>query len=304
MPAVVTESLTRRFGDTDALAGVDLEVAEGEVLGLLGPNGAGKTTLVRILATLLPPTDGRATVLGHDVARDPAAVRREIGLTGQYAAIDGLLTGRENLRMFGELFHLSARDARRRADELLERFDLVDAADRRAGGYSRRDAPPARPRLVACSSVRGCCSSTSRPPASTRAAATPSGRSPASSSPRARRCCSPPSTSRRPTSSPTASRSSTTAASSPRGPATSSRTTSAARSSRSGWSDAGATRRGARGRRRRRVLGRRPLGAGPRRRGDPLAVLADVAHALVSAGRRGPRGRRSRGPRSTTCSSS
>ncbi|MEX1177832.1 MAG: ATP-binding cassette domain-containing protein [Nitriliruptor sp.] len=136
MPAVVTESLTRRFGDTVALAGVDLEIAEGEVLGLLGPNGAGKTTLVRILATLLPPSGGHATVLGHDVASDPASVRREIGLTGQYAAIDGLLTGRENLRMFGELFHLSTRDARRRADELLERFDLVEAADRRAGGYS------------------------------------------------------------------------------------------------------------------------------------------------------------------------
>jgi ABC-2 type transport system ATP-binding protein len=136
VPAVTTERLTRRFGATRALAGVDLEVAEGEVLGLLGPNGAGKTTLVRILATLLPPSEGRATVLGHDVASDPAAVRAAIGLTGQYAAIDGLLTGRENLRMFGELSHLTVRDARRRADELLERFDLVDAADRRASGYS------------------------------------------------------------------------------------------------------------------------------------------------------------------------
>ncbi|WP_052667480.1 ATP-binding cassette domain-containing protein [Nitriliruptor alkaliphilus] len=136
MAAVVTEGLRRRFGTTDALAGVDLEVAEGEVMGLLGPNGAGKTTLVRILATLLPPTSGRAWVLGHEVTADPAAVRERIGLTGQYAAIDGLLTGRENLAMFGELFHLSARDARRRADELLERFDLGDAADRRASGYS------------------------------------------------------------------------------------------------------------------------------------------------------------------------
>ncbi len=136
MPAVTTTDLRRSFGPTEALAGVDLEVAEGEVLGLLGPNGAGKTTLVRILATLLPPTSGRAAVLGHDVAREPAAVRAGIGLTGQYAAIDGLLTGRENLRMFGELFHLSTRDARRRADELLTRFDLDAAADRRAGGYS------------------------------------------------------------------------------------------------------------------------------------------------------------------------
>jgi daunorubicin resistance ABC transporter ATP-binding subunit len=136
VPAVEVEALRRAFGATDALAGVDLTVAEGEVMGLLGPNGAGKTTLVRILATLLPPTAGRARVLGIDVAQDPAAVRERIGLTGQYAAIDGLLTGRENLRMFGELFHLSTRDARRRADELLERFDLADAADRRAGGYS------------------------------------------------------------------------------------------------------------------------------------------------------------------------
>jgi daunorubicin resistance ABC transporter ATP-binding subunit len=134
--AVVVEALRRRFGATDALAGVDLEVAEGEVMGLLGPNGAGKTTLVRILATLLPPTSGRASVLGHDVVEAPGAVRDRIGLTGQYAAVDGLLTGRENLQMFGELFHLSTRDARRRADELLERFDLTDAADRRAGGYS------------------------------------------------------------------------------------------------------------------------------------------------------------------------
>jgi daunorubicin resistance ABC transporter ATP-binding subunit len=136
VPAVVVEELRRRFGSTEALAGVDLEVAEGEVMGLLGPNGAGKTTLVRILATLLPPTSGRASVLGHDVVEDPAGVRDRIGLTGQYAAIDGLLTGRENLQMFGELFHLSTRDARRRAGELLERFDLADAADRRAGGYS------------------------------------------------------------------------------------------------------------------------------------------------------------------------
>ena len=134
--AVHVHNLRRSFGDTEALVGVDLDVAEGEVLGLLGPNGAGKTTLVRILSTLLPPSSGRVEVLGHDVVADPAAVRREIGLTGQYAAVDGLLSGRENLRMFGELGHLSRADSRSRADELLERFDLVDAADRPAKGYS------------------------------------------------------------------------------------------------------------------------------------------------------------------------
>jgi len=133
---VEVEQVTRSFGDFEALTGVDLTLRRGNVLGLLGPNGAGKTTLVSILATLLPPTTGSARVLGLDVVADAAAVRRRIGLTGQYAAVDGLLTGRENLQMFGELFHLRPRDAARRADELLERFDLVDAADRRASTYS------------------------------------------------------------------------------------------------------------------------------------------------------------------------
>jgi daunorubicin resistance ABC transporter ATP-binding subunit len=136
MQAVTVRGVRKRFGGTDALAGVDLDVSEGEVLGLLGPNGAGKTTLVRVLATLLPPDEGEARVFGLDVVADAPAVRRAIGLTGQYAAVDELLTGRENLRMFGELFHLSTRDARQRADELLERFDLTDAADRPARTYS------------------------------------------------------------------------------------------------------------------------------------------------------------------------
>ncbi len=135
-PAVQVTDVRKRFGDTDALAGVRLEVAEGEVVGLLGPNGAGKTTLVRVLATLLPPDGGTARIFGLDVARQAPEVRRTIGLTGQYAAVDELLTGRENLRMFGELFHLSGRQARRRADELLERFDLGHAADRAARTYS------------------------------------------------------------------------------------------------------------------------------------------------------------------------
>jgi daunorubicin resistance ABC transporter ATP-binding subunit len=136
MQAVTVRGVRKRFGTTEALAGVDLEVAQGEVLGLLGPNGAGKTTLVRVLATLLPPDEGEARIFGLDVVSQAATVRQRIGLTGQYAAVDELLTGRENLRMFGELFHLTTRDARRRADELLERFDLTDAADRPARTYS------------------------------------------------------------------------------------------------------------------------------------------------------------------------
>jgi ABC transporter DrrB family efflux protein len=135
-PAVRVEGVFKRFGSTTALAGVDLEVPEGMVFGLLGPNGAGKTTLVRILATLLRPDAGRAELLGLDVADDPSKVREELALTGQFAAVDELLTGRENLEMFGRLFRLSRPEATRRAAELLERFELVDAADRTAKTYS------------------------------------------------------------------------------------------------------------------------------------------------------------------------
>ena len=134
--AVHVEGLIKRFRETTALAGVDLDVDEGTVFGLLGPNGAGKTTLVRVLATLLVPDAGRAEVFGRDVVRDAAAVRELLGLTGQFAAVDEMLTGRENLQMFGQLFDLSAQDSRRRANELLERFDLADAADRLARTYS------------------------------------------------------------------------------------------------------------------------------------------------------------------------
>ena len=133
---VEVEGLVRTFGDFRALDGVDLTLRRGNVLGLLGPNGAGKTTLVSVLATLLPPTSGTARVLGMDVTQQARAIRRRIGLTGQYAAVDELLTGRENLQMFGELFHLRPKDAARRADQLLERFGLLDAADRRASTYS------------------------------------------------------------------------------------------------------------------------------------------------------------------------
>jgi ABC-2 type transport system ATP-binding protein len=128
--------VTKRFGATRALAGVDLDVAEGTVFGLLGPNGAGKTTLVRVLATLLAPDTGRAEVFGRDVVHEASAVREQLGLTGQFAAVDEILTGRENLQMFGRLFDLSRSEARQRAGELLERFELADAADRPARTYS------------------------------------------------------------------------------------------------------------------------------------------------------------------------
>jgi ABC-2 type transport system ATP-binding protein len=134
--AVSVEGVVKRFGSTVALAGVDLEVERGTVLGLLGPNGAGKTTMVRVLATLLDPDEGRASVFGRDVVREAQQVREIIALTGQFAAIDELLTGRENLRMFGRLFRLGGQEAKLRADELLERFDLADAADRPAKTYS------------------------------------------------------------------------------------------------------------------------------------------------------------------------
>jgi ABC transporter DrrB family efflux protein len=135
-PAVRVDGVVKRFGTTVALAGVDLQVQEGTVFGLLGPNGAGKTTLVRILATLLVPDSGRAELLGHDVVREPGTARELLALTGQFAAVDEVLTGRENLEMFGRLFDLSRAEAGRRAKELLERFDLAAAADRPAKTYS------------------------------------------------------------------------------------------------------------------------------------------------------------------------
>jgi ABC-2 type transport system ATP-binding protein len=135
-PAVLAEGLWKRFGATEALRGVDLVVPAGTVCGLLGPNGAGKTTVVRILATLAAPDRGRATVAGYDVVAEPDRVRRRIGLVGQHAAVDEKLTGRDNLRMFGRLYHLTERAARRRADDLLERFGLAPAADRVVKTYS------------------------------------------------------------------------------------------------------------------------------------------------------------------------
>jgi ABC-2 type transport system ATP-binding protein len=134
--AIHASGLHKRYGDVHALAGLDLVVPEGTVLGLLGPNGAGKTTAVSILTTLLEPDEGEATVAGVDLRREPDEVRRRIGLSGQFAAVDEILTGRENLEMIGRLYRLGRQLARRRAGELLERFDLVDAADRPVKTYS------------------------------------------------------------------------------------------------------------------------------------------------------------------------
>ena len=134
--AIQARGLVKAFGDVTALNGIDLDVEQGTVVGLLGPNGSGKTTTVRILSTLLAPDAGSAQVAGHDVVTQPDLVREEIGLTGQYAAVDEYLTGRENLELFGRLFHLSKQDAATRADDLLQRFDLQDAADRGIKGYS------------------------------------------------------------------------------------------------------------------------------------------------------------------------
>src|SRR5919106_6196892 len=136
MFAIETTGLTKNFGDTRALDGVDLRIRQGSVYGLLGPNGAGKTTAIRILATLLAPDAGTATVLGHDVVRDARRVREKVSLTGQYASVDEDLTGHENLVLMGRLLGLSWRSARERASELLEAFGLAEAAGRQVQTYS------------------------------------------------------------------------------------------------------------------------------------------------------------------------
>jgi ABC-2 type transport system ATP-binding protein len=134
--AISTTGLRKSYGTTEVLKGVDLSVKRGSMLALLGPNGAGKTTIVRILSTLLSPTGGTATVNGFDIAKDAQSVRQVIGLTGQYAAVDEYLTGRQNLLMMGRLYRLSAEASKARAEELLAQFDLVDAANRVVKKYS------------------------------------------------------------------------------------------------------------------------------------------------------------------------
>ncbi|MFG1806400.1 ATP-binding cassette domain-containing protein [Streptomyces sp. NPDC049040] len=134
--AVEVRGLVKHYGQTKALDGVDLDVRQGTVLGVLGPNGAGKTTLVRVLSTLVKPDAGTARVAGYDVLRQPRQLRRVIGLTGQYASVDEKLSGRENLYMIGRLLDLPSREAKSRADELLERFSLTEAAKRPAMQYS------------------------------------------------------------------------------------------------------------------------------------------------------------------------
>jgi ABC-2 type transport system ATP-binding protein len=135
-PAIRATGLRKTYGTQVVLDGIDLEVSEGTVFALLGPNGAGKTTTVHILSTLIGADGGEAVIAGHDVARDPDAVRGVIGLTGQFSAVDGLFTGHENLQLMADLRHLGRREGRRRVDELLQRFDLVDAANKPVGLYS------------------------------------------------------------------------------------------------------------------------------------------------------------------------
>jgi ABC-2 type transport system ATP-binding protein len=136
LASIVVKNIQKSFGKVKAVRGVDLVVEKGTIFGLLGPNGAGKTTLIRILTTLMPPDGGSASIEGFDVVKDADAVRQIIGLAGQYAAVDENLTGRENLVMVGRLYHMSIAEARVRAVELLQRFDLIDAADRTLKTYS------------------------------------------------------------------------------------------------------------------------------------------------------------------------
>ncbi|MEU1669873.1 ATP-binding cassette domain-containing protein, partial [Streptomyces sparsogenes] len=134
--AITANGLRKSYGDKTVLDGIDLAVPEGTIFSLLGPNGAGKTTIVKILSTLITADGGQAQVAGHDLATDPQAVRAAIGVTGQFSAVDGLITGEENMLLMADLHHLPKREGRRVAAELLERFDLVEAAKKPASTYS------------------------------------------------------------------------------------------------------------------------------------------------------------------------
>ena len=208
--AVETDGLVKTFGATRAVDGVNLAIPRGSVYGVLGPNGAGKTTTSRILATLLRPDGGSARVLGHDVVREAAAVRRLVSLTGQFASVDSDLTAEENLLLLARLLGYSRRRARRRAGELLAAFGLTGAARDQAArlsGGMRRKLDLAASIIVAPDLLF-----LDEPTTGwTRAAAARCGKSSAASWRAGQRCCSPPSTSTRPTSSPTGSPSSTTA---------------------------------------------------------------------------------------------
>ncbi len=167
---ITTDGLTKSFGTVKAVKGVDLAVEEGTVFGLLGPNGAGKTTTIRILTTLLQPDEGKATVAGFDVVRDAALLRPVIGLAGQFAAVDENLTGLENLEMVGRLYHLPRAEARKRAEEVLERFELSRTRPTERPRRTRAACAGDSTSAPASSGGRGSCSWTSRRRASTPAA--------------------------------------------------------------------------------------------------------------------------------------
>ena len=218
--AIEVEHVSKRFGTTVALDDVSLEVESGTVLALLGPNGAGKTTLVRVLTTLLQPDSGRASVAGFDVGKDAKTIRTMIGLAGQYATVDELLTGRENLELVGLLYHLEKSEYERRAQEALERMTLVGAGDKPVKTYSGG----MRRRLDLAASLIGrppILFSTNPPRDSIRARGTTCGRSSRSWWPRARPSCSRPSTWKRPSIWRTGSSSWMTVTSWPRAPPTS-----------------------------------------------------------------------------------
>lgn len=211
--AIETTGLNKSFGKTVAVDGIDLSIARGGVHAVLGPNGAGKTTTIRMLSTLMRPDSGTARVLGRDILTDATEVRRRVSLTGQFASVDEDLTGSENLRLIGRLFGYPGTRARQRASELLEAFNLSEAADRQvkkySGGMRRRLDIAASITVTPASS-----SSTNRPPVSTRAAAVRCGTSSGRWWRAEQRCCSRPSTWKKPINSPTESASSTTAKSS------------------------------------------------------------------------------------------